>query len=109
MTLNLTPEQVLAGLGAAFAVAWVWRVGSRRARRAADAVRAGGRLVSLAGWVTLTAAGFVGVQWLVITQIDNLTLLLVVLALPDLVAAHVLTRALTVTEIGTTRRRSDRR
>ncbi|MFC4003978.1 hypothetical protein ACFS2C_09445 [Prauserella oleivorans] len=109
MTVNLTPEQVLAGLGVLAALVWVWRAGTRRARKAADAVRAGSRVVSLAGRVLLMAGAFVGVQWIVIHHIDNRTLLLVALVLPDLIAAHVLTRALTVTEIGTTRRRGDRR
>ncbi|WP_216213776.1 hypothetical protein [Amycolatopsis aidingensis] len=105
MTLNLTVEQVLAGFGVLLALVLVWRAGSRQARRAAETARAGARVVSLAGRVLLMAAAFVGVQWVVITQIDNPTLLVVALALPDLIAAYVLTRALTVTEIGTARRR----
>ncbi|SFQ01651.1 hypothetical protein SAMN05421810_104205 [Amycolatopsis arida] len=109
MTVQLSPEQVLAGFGVLVALVWVWRAGSRRARRAAEAARAGSRVVSLAGRVLLTAGCLVGVQWLVITYVDNLTVLLVVLSIPDVIAAHVLTRALTVTELGTTRRPGDRR
>lgn len=109
MTINLTPEQVLAGIGVLLVVAWVWRAGSRRAKRAADVARAGSRVVSLAGRVVLAGAVFVGVQWVVIAYIDNVTLLVLVLALPDLIAAHVLTRSLTVNEMGTSRRRGDRR
>lgn len=108
MTVNLTPEQVLVGVGVLLALAAVWRIGSRRARKAAEAARASARAVSLAGRVLFTAAVFVGVQWLVIANPGNTTLLLVVLALPDLIAAYVLTRTLTVTSFDTTRRGSRR-
>lgn len=96
MTINLTQTQMLAGFGVVLAFLLVWRTGARRARAAADSARAGARLVSLTGRVLFMAALMVGVQWIVITHSDNLTLLLVVLALPDLIAAYVLTRALTV-------------
>lgn len=109
MTLNLTPTEMLAGLGVLLALALVWRSGSRRARRAADVARASARVVSLAGRVLLTGAALLGVQWLVITHVDNPTLLVILLAVPDLIAAHVLTRALTVTEMGVTRRRGEQR
>ncbi|SFW63123.1 hypothetical protein [Amycolatopsis australiensis] len=102
MTLTLTPTQILAGAGVLLALFVVWRFGARKARRAADAARAGARVVSLAGRVLFTGAAFMGVQWLVITHPGNPTLLLVVLGLPDLIAAHVLTRALTVTSLDTT-------
>ncbi|RSN30820.1 hypothetical protein DL990_22955 [Amycolatopsis sp. WAC 01416] len=87
----------------------VWRFSARKARRAADAARAGARVVSLAGRVLFTGAAFVGVQWLVITHPGNPTLLLVVLAVPDLIAAHVLIRALTVTSLDTSPRGGGRR
>ena len=78
MTLTLTPLNVLAGLGVLLAVFLVWRGSLRRARAAADAARAGARVVSLAGRVVLTAAVIVGVQWIVIRYaITNVTLLLV--------------------------------
>ncbi|WP_199542682.1 MULTISPECIES: hypothetical protein [Prauserella] len=109
MTIDLTPEQVMAGAGVLLALAVVWRLGSRRARKAAETARAGARAVSLAGRVVFMAAAFVGVQWLVIVNPGNTTLLVVVLALPDLLAAYVLTRTLTVTSLDTTRRRGDRR
>lgn len=105
MTLTLTPTQILAGAGVLLALFVVWRFGARKARRAADAARAGARVVSLAGRVLFTGAAFMGVQWLVITHPGNPTLLLVVLGVPDLIAAHVLTRALTVTSLDTTRSR----
>ncbi|MBE1577643.1 hypothetical protein ACFORH_10700 [Amycolatopsis roodepoortensis] len=104
MTLTLSSTQVLAGLGVLFALFMVWRVGARKARRAAETARAGARVVSLAGRVLFTGAAFVGVQWLVITHPGNPTLLLVVLGVPDLIAAYVLTRALTVTSLDTSRR-----
>ncbi|MFI5563337.1 hypothetical protein ACIA2T_28985 [Amycolatopsis japonica] len=104
MTLTLSTTQVFAGLGVLFALFMVWRVGARKARRAAETARAGARVVSLAGKVLFTGAAFVGVQWLVITHPGNPTLLLVVLGVPDLIAAFVLTRALTVTSLDTSRR-----
>ncbi|MBB5857633.1 hypothetical protein ACFQ05_18675 [Amycolatopsis umgeniensis] len=108
MTLTLSTTQVLAGLGVLFALFMVWRVGARKARRAAETARAGARVVSLAGKVLFTGAAFVGVQWLVITHPGNPTLLLVVLGVPDLIAAYVLTRALTVTWLDTSARGSGR-
>ncbi|MFI6306749.1 hypothetical protein ACIBCH_33095 [Amycolatopsis thailandensis] len=104
MTLTLSTTQVLAGLGVLFALFMVWRVGARKARRAAETARAGARVVSLAGKALFTGAAFVGVQWLVITHPGNPTLLLVVLGVPDLIAAYVLTRALTVMSLDTSRR-----
>jgi len=105
MTLNLTPVHLLAVLGAVLAVSIVWRGSVRRARAAADAARAGARVVSLAGRVLITAALIVGVQWIVVRYAaGNVTLLLVVLGIPSLFAAHTLTRALTVTTLDSPRR-----
>src|SRR4051812_27300886 len=104
MTLTLTPTQILTGAGVLLTLFVVWRFSARKARRAADAARAGARVVSLAGRVLFTGAAFTGVQWLVITHPGNPTLLLVVLGAPNLIAAYVLTRALTVTSLDTTRR-----
>lgn len=109
VTVELTPVEVLAACGVLLALVLVWRTGSRRARRATDAARSGVRLVSLAGRVLCTAAAFVGVQWLVIRYVDNPTLLVILLAVPDLIAAHVLTRALTVTELPSRRTGGQRR
>jgi hypothetical protein len=109
MTLTLTPTQILAGAGVLLTLFVVWRFSARKARRAADAARAGARVVSLAGRVLLTRAAFTGVQWLVITHPGNPTLLLVVLGAPNLIAAYVLTRALTVTSLDATRRGGGRR
>ncbi|GLY70896.1 hypothetical protein [Amycolatopsis taiwanensis] len=109
MAINLTPTEIVLGTGGLLALVWMWRAGARRARRAAETARASVRVVSLAGRVLLTTAGMVGAQWLIVTHTTDLTLRLVALALPDMIAAYVLTRALTVTELGTTRRRGDRR
>jgi hypothetical protein len=110
MTFNLTPEQLLAGVGVLLALLWVWRAGARRARATADAARAGARLVSLFGRVVFTAGLIVGVQWLVITHpAADKWLLLAVLGLPALFAAYALTRALTVTTWDTPHRRGSGR
>lgn len=109
MTLHLTPTQVLAAIGVLLMLVMVWRSGTRRARRAADAARAGAQVVSLAGRVLLTAGVIVGVQWVAITYSPGSTLFWMVLALPALIAGHVLTRLLTLTSLDTTRRRDHRR
>lgn len=114
MTLNLTVEQVLAGVGVLLVLAWVWRAGARRAK-AADAARSSARLVSLAGRVLFTAGVIVGVQWLVLTHPSvNGWAVVAALGLPALFASYTLTRALTVTTVdmsalGGRRRRGGRR
>lgn len=108
-TINLTPTVLLAGIGGLVLLLIAWRWSVRRARAAADAARAGARLLSLAGRVLFTAALIVAVQWVVIMHPDNPWLLLAVLGLPALFAAHALTRALTVTTMDTPRRRGGRR
>jgi hypothetical protein len=106
MTFNLTPEQVVAGVGVLLALVWMRRAGARRARAAADAARAGARLLSLFGRVAFTAGLIVGVQWIVITHPHaSKWLLLAVLGLPALFSSYALTRALTVTTVDTPRRR----
>jgi hypothetical protein len=108
-SLTITPSWLLGGVGALCVVLYVWRVSARRARAAADAVRAGSRLASLAGRVVFNAVLIVGAQWVVIKHPGSDWLLLAVLGLPALFAAHTLTRALTVTTIEPSRRRRDRR
>jgi hypothetical protein len=105
MTLNLTATQIVVGAGVLLVLFGLWRFSARKARRAAEAAQVGARVVSLAGRVLFTGATFTGVQWLVITHPGNPLLLLVVLGLPDLIAAYVLTRVLTVTSLDTTTRR----
>lgn len=109
MTVTVSPTQVLAVVGVLVIMAMMWRSGTRRARRAAQAAYAASRVVSLAGHVVATAAVIVGVQWLVITYAAGSTLFWVVLALPALITGHVLTRAFAVTSVDVTYRRGDRR
>ena len=108
-SFDVTPVRLMAGLGALLVVGFVWRASARRARAAADAARAGARLMSLAGRVLLTALLLVAAQWVVITHPDSPWLLVAVLGLPDLFAAYALTRALTVTTVDAPRRRGGRR
>jgi hypothetical protein len=109
VTIDVTPTELLAGLGVVLGLFILWRGSVRRARAAANAARAGARVVSLAGRVLVTAGVIVGVQWLVIQHPVNTTVLLVVLAVPALFAAHGITKALTVTTLDTTMRRGGRR
>jgi hypothetical protein len=85
------------------------KAGVRRAQAAADIARAGTSPVSLIGRVLVTALVIVGVQWLVITHNDNVTLRWVVLGFPALVTAYTLTKALTVVEINPIRKGGGRR
>lgn len=109
MNVHLTATELLAGLGALVAVVVVWRASARAAHRAADAARASVRVASLAGRVGVTAAMIAAVQWVVITHPGHQAALWGVLGLPDLFAAHTLTRALTVTTLDAPRRRGGRR
>ena len=109
MTVNLGPTEIVAVIGVLLIVVMMWRWDTRRARRAADAAHAASRVVSLAGQVLATAGVIVGVQWVAITYAPGTTLFWVVLALPALIAGHVLTKALTVTSLDVTHRRGDRR
>jgi hypothetical protein len=107
--ITLTPVEVLAGIGVLLLLLIVWRWSVRRARAAADAARAGARVLSLAGRGVFTAGLIVAVQWVVITHPDNKCVLLVVLGFPALFASYALTRALTVTTVDGPRRRGGRR
>jgi hypothetical protein len=110
MTLNLTVEQVLAGVGVLFVFVWVWRAGARRARAAANAAWSGARLLSLTGRVLFTAGVIIGVQWLVITHpATNGWAVLAALGLPALFSSYTLTRALTVTTLDVPRKRGGHR
>lgn len=81
----------------------------RRLRLAEEIARTGTRSSSLVGRVLVTALVVVGVQWLVMTHSDNVTLKWVVLAVPALVSSSALVRALTVTHIEPRRRPGGRR
>jgi hypothetical protein len=107
MTINLSPTQVVAALGVLLALLMMWRSGTRRGRRAAEATHAASRVASLAGHVLGAAGVIVGVQWVAITYACGTTLFWVVLALPALITAHVLTRS--VASLDTTSWRGDRR
>ncbi|MDQ3763523.1 MAG: hypothetical protein M3460_18405 [Actinomycetota bacterium] len=109
MTVNLTPTQVIAILGVLLTLVMVWRSGTRRGRRAADAAHMASRVASLLGYVLGTAGVIVGVQWMAITYAPGSTLFWVVLAIPALITAYVTTRALAVTSLDITHRRGDRR
>lgn len=105
MTFELTPTELLAGLGVLLLLLMVWRGCARRTGAAVDATCSGVRLVPLGGRVLFTAGLIVGVQWLVITHPGaNRWLVLVVLGLPALFASYALTRALTVTTMDAPRR-----
>jgi hypothetical protein len=99
MNVHLTARELVATAGGLVVLVWVWRAGGRRARAAADAARVSVRVVSLAGRVALTAGLLGGVQWVVLTHPGNPWLTVAVLALPDLLAAHMLIRSLTVTAV----------
>jgi predicted hotdog family 3-hydroxylacyl-ACP dehydratase len=104
-TISLSPVEIMTGVGALGLLLWVWRVGARRAKAAAEAARSGARLVSLAGRVAFTAGLIVAAQWVVITYSGNGWLTLAMLGVPALFAAYPLTRALTVTTHDVPRRR----
>lgn len=99
MIVTLSPAELLAGLGALVVVVFLWRVSVRRARRLATAGRNGARLATLTGRALLAAAFLGGVQWVVLTHPGDGVLTVVALVLPDLVAASVVVRALTVTTV----------
>jgi hypothetical protein len=107
MTIDPSPMQVVAALGVLLALLMMWRSGSRWGRQAAEATHAASRVASLAGHVLGTAGAIVGVQWVAITYARGTTLFWVVLALPALITAHVLTRS--VTSLDSTYWRGDRR
>ena len=109
MTVNLSPTQVIAILGVLLALVMVWRSGTRRGRRAADAAHMASRVASLLGYVLGLAGAIVGAQWIAITYAPGSTLFWAVLAVPALITAYVTTRALAVTSLDVTYRRGDRR
>lgn len=60
--------------------------------------------VSLVGRVLVTALVVMGVQWLVLMHLPNVTLRWVVLGFPALVTAYTLVRALSVVGVNLSRR-----
>lgn len=99
MIVTVSPVELLAGLGALFVLVFAWRTSVRRAHRIATAGRNSARLATLTGRVFLTAGLLGAVQWVVLTHSGDLVLTAVVVGLPDLLAAYVLVRALTVTTV----------
>ncbi|WP_242613730.1 hypothetical protein [Herbihabitans rhizosphaerae] len=81
-------------------VLWLWRASTRRARAAADAARAGGRLFSLTGRVVVGAVLIAGVQWLALSHPGSGGAVKVAaLVVPALLCSWVLVKALTITTI----------
>jgi hypothetical protein len=109
MTVNLSPTQVIAVLGVLLALVMVWRSGTRRGCRAADAAHMASRVASLLGYVLGLAGVIVGIQWMAITYAPGSTMFWVVLAVPALITAYVTTRALAVTSLDVTHHRGNRR
>jgi hypothetical protein len=104
MNVALAPTQILGGLAVVLVLLWVWRASARRARAAADAARAGARLLSLTGRVLVGASVLAGVQWMALTYPGaHWSVRVAALGLPALFASYTLTRALTVTTVDTRR------
>jgi hypothetical protein len=104
MNLTLTPTQMLAIVAVVLMLLWIWRASVRRARAAADAARAGARLLSLTGRVVVGASVLAGVQWMALTYPGaHWSLRVAALGLPALFASYTLTRALTITTVDTRR------
>jgi hypothetical protein len=100
MTIHWTATQIVAALGALLTLLMMSRSGTRRGPRAADAACGASRIGSLAGYVLGTAVVIVAVQWAVITYAPGSTLFWVVLAVPALITAYVVTRSVTSLETG---------
>ncbi|MCA1187584.1 hypothetical protein LCD36_14190 [Saccharopolyspora sp. 6T] len=108
MTAQLTPVEILIGIAVLVVLVALRRASARAAKRAHDAAQVGTRVMSLASRVLLGAAVIVGVQWIAITHAENRAVLWAVLAVPALLAAYTVTKALTVT-VETPRRKGGRR
>jgi hypothetical protein len=100
MTIDLSPTQVVAALGVLLALVMMFRSGTRRGRRAANAAHGASRVTSLAGYLLGTAGVIIGVQWLAITYALGSTLFWVALVVPALITAHALTRSVTSLDSG---------
>jgi hypothetical protein len=100
MAIDLSPTQMIAALGVLLALLMMFRSGSRRGRRSAEAAYGASRVASLAGYLLGTAGAIVGVQWVAITYAPGSTLFWVVLAVPALITAHALTRSVTSLDSG---------
>ncbi|OLT18600.1 hypothetical protein BJF78_00210 [Pseudonocardia sp. CNS-139] len=82
---------------------------TRRAQAAAEIARVGTSPVSLLGRVVVTALVIAGVQRAVITHADDDGLIWAALALPALVTAYTITKALTLVTVAPSARRTRER
>jgi hypothetical protein len=96
---------VLAALG----LLSIWTSGARTGRKAERAVREVTRLTGTVGRTLATAAGIVGVQWVVLSLTTHPVALGVVLGVPALFAGVTVARLLAVTEVVRTLPRGGRR
>jgi len=93
---------LLAGLGvlALLGLVSVVRSTRKQAHEAARALHTGAAAVSLAGRSLVTGGLIVGVQWLVITHVDQRSAAYwLALAVPAALAGYALTRAFTITTL----------
>lgn len=103
--MNHTTLLFAVGCGVTVLALFTLASGRRRAREAALYAEQAGRTVSLFGRVLVTAGTITGAQFAVIRYAhNNISLLLAALALPALLAAVPVVRALTMTSHATTRR-----
>jgi hypothetical protein len=104
-------ELFLGGIAAlaVLSVAVKARAGVKKARAAAEIAQVGTSPVSLVGRVLVTALVIVGVQWLVITNVDDQVWWWVALGAPALVTSVTVTKALTVMQISPSQRRGGAR
>lgn len=106
--IDVSPTQIVAGLGVGLALLMVFGSGARRGRRAGDGAYGRSRVGALAGYLLATAGVIVGVQWWAITYARGSTLFWVALIVPALITAHALTRSVTSLESGYRRGWGDR-
>jgi hypothetical protein len=100
--ISTDPQQVLLAVLALFGLVAVVRGTRSQAHEAARAVRGGVGALGMAGRTMVTAGLIVAVQWLVITTMGHRGLVFwLVLAVPAVLAAVTVIRALTVTVLTT--------
>src|SRR5690606_20973231 len=108
--MNASLVQPLVANGAALSVVVPGKVAAMKRRKRREDERPSARLLSLFGRVVVTALLIVGVQWAVLVAApNNHGLLLGILAVPALFAAHAITKAVTVTTADAPRTRGGRR
>lgn len=96
--MNASLVQPLVAVGAVLSMVVLWKLATMKRRKRRESERPSARLLSLFGRVAVTALLIVGVQWAVLVAAPgNHGLLLGVLGVPALFAAHAITKAVTVT------------